>query len=615
MDSVSTVFKHEKAARPALACEESALRHELIELLATNGLTPVFQPILRPHEGVILGYEGLIRGPEGGPLHQPASLFAVARSAGLDVALEHHCVRAIVRRFAALGLSGYLFVNISPRALAYADEQGLNIGGLLVEAGLTDERLVMELTEQTADDLWDVLQPILSRFRSQGIRFAIDDLGAGSSNLGRWLKLRPEFVKIDKAFSSGIHNDLLRQQILRSVNDIAAVAGTVVIVEGIETQEDFACVGNQGVAGVQGYFIERPAAEPDQDRIQAASMRLAVHNLFVPPHGIEPDLPVDETGGQALQLMRRVPSVSSDTPNEIVFERFRAHPDLHTLPVVDEGVPVGVLTRSVLVERFSLPYQREVYGRKPCRIFMDNEPQVFEMSTPLITLSRSLAEGNRMVSDFLITHHGRYLGIGSSQDLLLALNHMQLHAARYANPLTQLPGNVPIDRQIQRYLASGLPFSVCYADLDNFKPFNDVFGYQLGDEMIRLLGSVLSRHTDVQQDFLGHIGGDDFILLFHSADWRLQCDQMLTEFSDELVRKLADAGLSVSGGYEAEDRQGQCRHYDLPTLSLGAVEVEPGDYESHHQVAQAASEAKSQAKKSQGAVLFIERRHPAVCAA
>ncbi|MER1941607.1 hypothetical protein ABS755_12990 [Castellaniella sp. FW104-16D08] len=141
------------------------------------------------------------------------------------------------------------------------------------------------------------------------------------------------------------------------------------------------------------------------------------------------------------------------------------------LPVVDDGIPVGVLTCSSLVERFSLPYQREVYGRKPCRIFMDNAPQVFDMGTSLITLSCSLAQGNRLVSDFLITHHGRYLGIGSSQELLLALNHMQLSAARYANPLTQLPGNVPIDRQIRRYLGSGLPFCVCYADLDNFKPF------------------------------------------------------------------------------------------------------------------------------------------------
>ncbi|WP_345797905.1 GGDEF domain-containing protein [Castellaniella sp. MT123] len=612
MDSVSSVVGLGGLPQAVPAAKQSALYHQLSGLLASDSLTPVFQPILWPHKGTVLGYEGLIRGPESGTLHQPAALFAAAHSVGLSVALEHHCVRAIVHRFVALGLSGQLFVNISPRALVCAEEQGLNIGTLLAQTGLAGERLVMELTEQADDGSWDVLQPILGRFRSRGVRFAIDDLGAGSSNLGRWLELRPEFVKIDKTFSLGIHNDLLRQQMMRSVSDIAAVAGAVVIAEGIETQEDFACVGDQGVAFLQGYFIERPSAEPDQDRIHAASVRLADRHLLVSSSGTELDLPVDETEGRAVQLLRRVPSVSSDTPNEIVLERFMAHSDLHTLPVVDEGVPVGILTRGGLVERFSQPYQREVYGRKPCRIFMDDKPQVFEMRTPLIALSRSLAEGNGMVSDFLITRHGRYLGIGSSQDLLLALTRMQLRAARHANPLTQLPGNVPIDRQIQRYLASGLSFSVCYADLDNFKPFNDVFGYQQGDEVIRLLGSVLSRHVDVQQDFLGHIGGDDFLLLFRSADWRLRCERMLADFSNELARKLADAGVSASEGYEAEDRQGQCRHYDLPTLSLGAVEVEPGDYESHHQVAQAASEAKSQAKKSRGAVLFIERRSSAV---
>ncbi len=320
----------------------------------------------------------------------------------------------------------------------------------------------------------------------------------------------------------------------------------------------------------------------------------------------------DGAGGRALQLLHRVPCVSSALPNEAVFELFRRQPDWHTIPVVDDDVPVGVLTRAGLVERFSLPYQRELYGPKPCRLFMDVAPLIVDMHTPLMTLSRWLAEaeGHRLASDFIITGRGRYLGIGSSQDLLQALNRLQLRAAQHANPLTQLPGNVPIDRRVQRFLVGGLPFVVCYADLDHFKPFNDVFGYRCGDDVIQLLGRVLSAHADTSRDFLGHIGGDDFILLFRSPDWQVRCEAMLDDFSRGMARLLDGTEQAAAGGYEADDRQGQRRHYDLPTLSLGAVPIKPGAYQSRPQIAQAASEAKAQAKKRAGPCLYVERRQP-----
>jgi len=85
---------------------------------------------------------------------------------------------------------------------------------------------------------------------------------------------------------------------------------------------------------------------------------------------------------------------------------------------------------------------------------------------------------------------------------------------------------------------------------------------------------------------------------------------MLDDFSVGLARLLDGVGRDVQGGYEAEDRQGQRRHYDLPSLSLGAVPVEPGVWQSRHQIAQAASEAKAQAKKHAGSCLYVERRQP-----
>lgn len=576
----------------------------------TCPLQAVFQPIVWLREGSALGYEGLIRGPQDAVWHFPDVLFSHARAQGLGVALEHRAARTVIQQFAGLNLPGRLFLNMSPQALLAGSSESFDLVGELHALGLDTHRVVVEVTEQKLGTSGADLAAAVSYLQAQGIQFAIDDLGAGYSNLGRWVTLRPKYIKVDKSFVAGVQDDLLRQQILRSVSDIAAVAGAIVVAEGIESLDDLAAVCDQGIACAQGYYIDRPQARPQVRDWSALSAELAARRLDPLQCCAPPALPQDDTAGWALQLLRRVPTVTAQVSSEAAFSLFLAQPDLYTIPVVENEQPLGVLKRSSLVERFSLPFQRELYGKSPCRLFMDSKPLIVDMHTPLLTLSRWLAEaeGYALATDFIITGRGQYLGVGSSQDLLQALNRLQLRAARHANPLTQLPGNVPIDRQIQRYLAGGLRFAVCHADLDHFKPFNDVFGYRMGDDVIRLLSRVLSQHIQPNQDFLGHIGGDDFIVLFRSIDWQARCQRMLADFDYGMQQLMIEVGQGAVQVYQADDRQGQRQQFALPSLSLGLVQVEPGAYQLRHQIAQAASEAKSQAKKQAGSSLFVDRR-------
>ena len=101
-----------------------------------------------------------------------------------------------------------------------------------------------------------------------------------------------------------------------------------------------------------------------------------------------------------------------------------------------------------------------------------------------------------------------------SRILLKRITELQIRNARYANPLTLLPGNVPINEHVEHLLENYLPFTACYFDLDNFKPFNDLYGYSRGDMVIRLLGTILQSACNPQCDFIGHIGGDDFMIIF-----------------------------------------------------------------------------------------------------
>jgi diguanylate cyclase (GGDEF)-like protein len=137
----------------------------------------------------------------------------------------------------------------------------------------------------------------------------------------------------------------------------------------------------------------------------------------------------------------------------------------------------------------------------------------------------------------------------------------------------------------------------CYADLNHFKPYNDYYGYWRGDEMIRLLARIAMEQCDAQRDFLGHVGGDDFILLFQSEDWRARCERLVAEFG-ERARALFDENARQAGGIEAEDRHGVRRFFPCTTLSIGAVVVDGHQFTRAEDVANLAAMAKHDAKLS-----------------
>jgi diguanylate cyclase (GGDEF)-like protein len=274
-------------------------------------------------------------------------------------------------------------------------------------------------------------------------------------------------------------------------------------------------------------------------------------------------------------------------------------------------LPIGLINRYSMVERFARLYGRELYGKKSCAFFMDPSPIITEQDTSLQELSNLLvhAETHHLSNGFIITDRGQYVGLGTGHDLLREITQMQMDAARHANPLTQLPGNVPINDHIEYLLQSGVEFCICYCDLDNFKPFNDVYGYRRGDDMIQLTGRVLQEACDPELDFIGHIGGDDFLIMFQSEDWEKRCRTLLDNFAVESAACYYDEDR-LRGGYHSEDRQGNRVLHPLVGVSLGAVKIEPSQYSSPHQIASAATRAKKQAKKITGNSLFIERRIP-----
>lgn len=595
----------------ALMDNESA---ELQRIMNEGLLTPVFQPIIDFRIRALLGYEALIRGPEGSPLQLPDPLFGAARRAGLFLELEHACREASLRAFAAQRLAGRLFLNVTPGCLLAPQMMNGHTRNLLTELGIASNRIVIELTEnQQITDLPGIQEALL-HYRGRGFQIAIDDLGEGFANLRMWSEVRPEFVKIDKHFVHGIADDRIKFHFVRAMQDLAEICNALLVAEGIERVEDFNCVRDMGIACGQGYFIARPSARPS--RRLAGTVLAALNRQHVslsPMSGGQGRVPTAKT------LLKPIPPVPHDATNSLVIDRFEADPELDVLPVVHEGVPIGLINRHSMIDRFARPFRKELFGRKSCELFMDHAPLIVDEHATVqeLALMLALAPKRYLADGFIVTGNGVYLGIGSGHNLIATITEMQISAARYANPLTQLPGNVPINEHIDQMLKSRCSFVAAYIDIDNFKPYNDTFGYRRGDDVIHALSRLCCEIADQRQDFVGHIGGDDFFVIFQSDDWETRCWQLCSLFADAM-NGLLNAEERAHGGYMAENRRGELGFQALPTLSIGAVRVGPGECESHREVAAAASVAKKQAKKKSrnlaseplGSSLFIDRRRP-----
>ncbi|AIL60550.1 bifunctional diguanylate cyclase/phosphodiesterase [Pseudomonas alkylphenolica] len=576
----------------------------LSTILAQSALHSLFQPIVCLSERRILGYEALSRGPSNSPLHSPINLFAVARQAGRLTELEVACRESACRRFSQQNLEGKLFLNVSPESLLEPQYQSGRTLKMLHDLGVPPSRVVIELTEQTPTDDFQLLFNALHHYRDMGFSIALDDLGAGYSSLRLWSELRPDYVKIDRHFIDGIHLDAVKREFVGSILQIARASRAQVIAEGIELAEELKVLTEMGVDLVQGYLLGRPQEQPSRD----------VQQMLGSPNR---DIQVlSEDGGNLAALLNEQPAVSQDTPTAQVLELFRRQANLNSLAVLNERrQPCGIVHRHSLSDALLKPFATDLFARKPISRLMSDDFLAVELTQSLQQVSRLLTSRarQRIEEDFIIIHNGRYLGLGRVIDVLKLITEQKIQQARYANPLTLLPGNVPIQQCLTRLLQQQREAAICYVDIDSFKPFNDIYGYARGDEVLLCLAQCLNERVDPNHDFVGHIGGDDFMLVLGSADWERRLQLLLEDFQRQCRRFYRPEHMQA-GGFIAANRQGQRQEYALLSLSIGVVHLRPqacADLDAG-QLAELASQAKHQAKDLSGYSLYLIDTAPAV---
>ncbi len=569
--------------------------HSVRRLIAGRELQMHLQPIVDVAAQRVMGHEALVRTPADCAWRTPEQLFAAAAREGCTLELELACVRTALQRRHESALQGLLFINVSATALVQraldAASQGWyggTMGQTLPLAGV-----VLELTEHERVHDLDALQQALALWRGAGAALALDDFGDGRSSLRLWSELHPEYVKIDKYFTRQVHTIGHKLQTLRALQHLAQTFGAQLVAEGVEHADELRVLRDLGITLAQGYLLGRPRPQPQLAVPEEALAVLREREIAVLPE----EHRVVNRALTARALLIEAPTLAPRDSNEQALERFRRHPGLHAMAIVDDGRPVGLLTRRALQERALHRYFRELHGRDPCLTLANPQPLCVEVHTPIERLTEVLTSADQtyLRDGFILTDQGRYVGLGTGEQLVRRVTEARIEAARHANPLTSLPGNVPLSLHIERLLENGEPFTACYADLNHFKAFNDHYGYWRGDEMIRLQARCLSAACDPRRDFIGHVGGDDFVLLMQSPDWEPRLQAAVERFNDQ-ARALYDEAARQAGGIMAEDRHGTLRFHPLTTVSIGVLRVQPGHYRTAEQVASAAAHAKHQAK-------------------
>ncbi|SDS86875.1 PAS domain S-box-containing protein [Actinoplanes derwentensis] len=243
-----------RTAAEAATAHQTGMRDRTVRALRDPAaLQILFQPIHDLHTGRIAGYEALSRFA-GTPYRTPDVWFAEAWQAGLGIDLELHAITLAVRQLELMPPTAYLSVNAAPQTIL--DDR---FAALLTGLGPDAARIVVEVTEHAAVADYDTLAAAVQRLRRTGVRFAVDDTGAGYASMQHVLRLRPDVIKLDRGIVAGIDLDVARQALATAMVTFAASLGMSVVGEGIETAGELAALTQAGVRNGQGYFLGRPA--------------------------------------------------------------------------------------------------------------------------------------------------------------------------------------------------------------------------------------------------------------------------------------------------------------------------------------------------------------------
>lgn len=569
---------------------------ELIQILRDKSIRTVFQPIVDIKNAKILGYEALSRGPKGSILEMPDQMFEAARNYDMVWDLELLCRSLAIKRACLMQLDKNLFLNVDPLIIRDPKFKEGITSEIIKANQLDPSDIIFEITEKTAVEDYRAFKEALNHYIKQGYKIAIDDTGAGYSGMLLITETKPQFIKLDMELVRDIDKDSFKQAMCKNLIGLSNITNMKLIAEGVENINELRTLVSLGVEYVQGYYLGRPSEQ--------------LHDISDEIKGYIIDLNTEKNKlifytsmtfpvGRITRIDDPIPLTTNGSDVKSFFEKKR----VQGVTVVKDSKPVGLIMKNSFNEMLATPYGNAVYLNRSVELLINKNPLVVDYNVPITNVSKlamSRLEDN-LYDYIVITKEDKYYGIVTVKRLLESTTELELNYARHLNPLTGLPGNIAIEDKLNQAISNDKAVAVFYLDLDNFKAYNDIYGFENGDKILKLTADIITdctyKHFGIQS-FISHIGGDDFIIIVENDNYRVDrlCNDIITVF-DKSIRGFYNLEHLNEGFIVSHDRYGNVRRFNIMSLSIAVLSGHGHNLKTTYHAGKLAADLKNECKK------------------
>jgi len=530
-----------------------------------------FQPIVSVRNGTLFAVEALLRNVyEAGKFHSIFNLFDEAFHEGVLYQLDLELRYKALEKFSKLNIKNIqLFYNLDNRLLYMPDFSHGNTSLILEKLNLDKKTICFELSEKGTLQDPSSITNMVNRYKQEGFDIAIDDFGTGIAGLQLLYYAEANFIKIDRFFIQNIQKDAKKRLFCSSIINMAHIMGMRVIAEGIESKEEYYTCKELGADLLQGYFIQKPKT----DLTKIKENYTDIEELYTNDKRYFSNNHLDRSKIEVIQPLL------VNTSLHDLFVYFKEFSENSFVPIIDKlnnlcGVIYEKDIKKISYSQFGIALAKNDNDHTKIKRFIKDIVSA-EINWGVDKILEIYNMNKHTSNGVYITKNNKYFGFLSVNNLLDISYNRNIEMAEDRNPLTKLPGNKKIEEYLIKAFKSNTQTHIVYFDFNDFKPFNDHYGFRQGDKAILLFANLLKEEASSCSSFVAHIGGDDFFIGLTDCEYETvyaTVSYLQSSFCLR-VKELYSKQDQENGYINAKDRFGTERKFNLLGVSSAIIGI------------------------------------------
>ena len=531
-----------------------------------------FQPIIHCYTGKIYAVEALLRNTEKtGYTKTIKSLFDLAFQDDILYEIDLLLREKAIKKFSTLSLNNVrLFYNLDNRIIYNKTFKPGNTSKILEKYNLSKNTITFELSEKGSMIEQSALSTMLLNYKNNDYQIAIDDFGIGVSGLKLLYFSEANIIKIDRFFISDICKDSKKKLFCSSIIKMAHIMGMKVVAEGVETENEFLTCKNIKVDFIQGYLVQKPTLNISKIKKSYEAIKTLIKN----DKRYNNKLLIDK------EYIEYIDPLNKNCSLHDLFLYFKDKSHKTFVPIIDDyknllGVIYELDIKKISYSQYGMSLSKNENIGSSLKKYIKEVISV-ESSWGIDKTLDSFNHHSKNDIGIFITSANKYKGFIDLNSLLKLSHKRNIDIASNQNPLTKLPGNTQIEKFIYNSTnnISKEHVHLLYFDFNDFKPFNDYYGFRQGDRAILMFSELIQKKYP-SEAFVAHIGGDDFFIGIINSSFEeiFHLTYKVLDLFKENVRSLYNEVDKKNGYIITKDRFENKREFNLLSTSCAILEI------------------------------------------